>query len=117
MIQADRGDGRPLPCLSQNEGALDNRLDILSEARSTPSSVAAVGVHCRRDVGFEHGGVFAQALLAGYADGRMCLVSLLHHGAQKAGEFGQLPLQQRLAKLHVAQEPIQRVGELPIGCV
>ncbi len=46
----------------------------------------------------------------------MGLVGLLHHGAQETGEFGQRPLHERLAKLHIAQEAFHRVNELPVGC-
>jgi hypothetical protein len=44
----------------------------------------------------------------------MCLVSLLNHGAEQTREFVQLALQERLAKIHIAQEPIDRVGQRPI---
>jgi hypothetical protein len=59
--------------------------------------------------------VLAEAFLAGFPDGRMRLVNFLHHGAEQTGEFGQLTSQQRLAKLHVAQESVDGVGQLPIG--
>jgi len=103
-------------CLGENEGTLDNRLHIYGEALGAPLSIAAVGAQRCGDVQFQHGDVFAEGSLAGLADCRMRLVGLLHHGAQETGEFGQRPLQERLAKLHIAQEAIDRVNELPIGC-
>ena len=60
--------------------------------------------------------MFAEASLAGLTDCRMRLVGLLHHGAHETGEFGQRPFEERLAKLHIAQEPIDRVSEPPVGC-
>jgi hypothetical protein len=102
MIQAGSRNRRSLLSLRENEGALDNCLHIYGEALGAPLSIAAVGAQRFSDVQFEHGDVLAEAFLAGFPDCRMRSVSLLHHGAEQPGEFGQLTSQERLAKLHVA---------------
>jgi hypothetical protein len=115
MIQTGSRNRRSVVSLRQNEGALDDRLHIYGQALGAPLSIAAVDAQRFSDVQFEHGDVLAEVFLAGLPDGRMHSVSLLHHGAEQTGEFGQFTSQERLAKLHVAQQSIDRVGQLPIG--
>ena len=51
------------------------------------SRVDAVQLDRLGDVGFETGGVLADAFVAGVAEGWMGVVDLLHHGADETGEL------------------------------
>lgn len=101
--------------LRQNEGPLEDGLNVFGEAVSTPQSVAWVFAQCRGDILLQHGRVLAEALLAGLQDRRVRLVRLLHQAAEQAGEFRQFPPQERLAKLHISQQALDGIDQLPIG--
>jgi hypothetical protein len=115
VIQAVRGNRRSPLRLRQNEGPLDDGLHVFGEAVSTPLSIARVLAQRRGDILLEHDSVLAETLLAGFLDRRVRLVRLLHQAAEQAGEFGQFAPQQRLAKLHISQESLDGIGQLPIG--
>ena len=115
VIQAVRGNRRSPLRLRQNEGPLDDGLHVFGEAVGTPLSVARVLSQGRSDIPLEHGSVLAEALLAGFQDRRMRLVRLLHQAAEQAGEFGQFAPQQRLAKLHISQQSLDGIGQMPRG--
>src|SRR5690242_2917183 len=44
----------------------------------------------------------------------MRLVGLLHHRPEEAGELGELALQHDPAEVDVPQQPLERIGELPV---
>ncbi len=88
----------------------------MNRARFRPS----IGGHAiLRDRGFDVGrescGVPADALLAGGPDRRVRVVDLLRHGADEAGKVRRFALQESLAKVHVGQQPIERIRGLVIG--
>ena len=78
-------------------------------------SAAAALRHGRGDVGLQRQGVADDLALAGGADRRVGGVGLLHHGAEEAGVFGQLALEDLAAEVDVAEQALERVGERLVG--
>ena len=69
----------------------------------------AVLRHQRGDVGLQRQGVAGDLALAGRADRRVGGVGLLHHGAEQAGVFGQLALEDLAAEVDVAEQALERI--------
>ena len=115
MIEALDGDAGTLLGLGENEGTLDDGLGVESEALGAPWHIDAVLAHRFGNVGFDHCGVFTDILVTRLADERMRFVDFLHHGAEEASELGQSALEDRLAKIDVAEEAIHGVGQGAIG--
>ena len=110
MLKAFRSHLWPLLGLGQDEGTLDDGLDIEREALRAPRGTRGVAAPGFGDVFGHHRRVFAEVRVARYADGRVRVVDLLDHRAEQAGVVRQRTLQDRDAEIHVAQQPVQRVG-------
>jgi len=114
VVDAVCGHRRAAGGLGQDESALQNRLRVQRKRSSAPVGRKPTGVDGRPDVGFQRGGVAGDAARAGVAKGRDGLIGLLHHGADEAGEFRYLALQQSLAEGNVAEHALQRIGVVVI---
>src|SRR5476651_512892 len=84
------------------------------QALSGPRSANSIALHRLSDVRFNRGGVPADARLARLADVGVSAVDLLHHRSDETGELGNFPFEDRLAKIEVAQDPIERVAVLVV---
>ena len=115
MIDAVCGDAGAALRLGENEGALENGLRVQRQRSGAPFRRRIAVAHRGLDVGFKGCRVVADACVACRADGRGGLVTFLHHGADKAGEFRHAALQQRLAEFQIADDARQRIGMCVIG--
>ncbi len=115
MIEAGGGNVRTLLGFRENEGSLNDGLGVEREASGGPLSLDAVLAHGFGDVGLERCGVPADALVAGFADGRVGLIHFLNHGSDEAGEVGQIALEDGLAEIDVGEEAVEGIGEELIG--
>src|ERR1700730_14982483 len=102
--------------LGEYKGALQHRLRIECQALSTPSRRWCV----ERLRGFDILGdlcrVHADISLTRATNRGVRIVGLLHHGAEEAGEVGDRPGDERTPEIDVAEQAIQWIGELAIGC-
>jgi hypothetical protein len=115
MVDARGGDVWATFGFGENERALKDGLGVECEAFGGPVGVDSVHLDGFGDVGFETGGVLADAFIAGVAERWMGVVDLLHHGSDKARELGQVAAEERFAEVDVAEEPVEWVGEEVVG--
>lgn len=92
MIEAGGGNIRAVLSFGEDEGALDDGLGVERETLGTPLPIDIVLAHRFGDFRFNHCSVLADALIAGFSDGRMRLIDFLNHSAEQANEFGQIAL-------------------------
>ena len=78
----------PTPGFSENEGTLDRRLDMETEAVGRPFCTRCIKSFGGRDIACQRRRVFADMPITGFAYRGMAVVGFLHHGAKQAGEFG-----------------------------
>ena len=83
------------------------RLDVEREAARRPLGRAPARGERGGDVGLERRGVADDLALAGLADRRVGGVGLLHHGAEQAGVFGELALEDLAAEVDVAEQALR----------
>ena len=115
MIDRVDRDRRVLRRLREHKGALNHRLGVEREAARGPSPGDAIFAPRRGDVGLQRCGVPKDGFAAGIADGRMRLVDFLHRGAGEAGELARLAADQRLAKIDVGEQAVQRIRQFAVG--
>ena len=115
MVNARGGDGWATFGFGQDERPLKDGLGVECEAFGGPVGVDAVELDGLGDVGFEPGGVLADAFVAGVAEGRMGVVDLLHHGSDEAGELRQVATEKCFAEVDVAEEAVEWVGDEVVG--
>jgi hypothetical protein len=102
--------------LGENEGSLDDCLDVKCQAARAPVAGDTALANGLRDVRLESCGMSADALLTCLADGRVCSIDLLHHGSDEAGKVGQVTLKDGLAEIDVGEQAVEWVDELAVGC-
>jgi len=115
MVKAFSGNGGVMLRLGEDERSLDDGLSVKGEAFRGPAGVKAACGDGSGNVGLHLAGMGADVAIAGLADSGMSLVSLLDHGAQQAGELGKLAEENCLAKVDVAEQAVDRVGQAAIG--
>src|SRR5215472_17982323 len=100
----------------QDERALQHRLRMKRETLGAPGRTGCVqclrGLDVLRDVRR----MGADIGVTGLADRGMRVVGLLHHGAEKACERGDGPVDDGRAEIDVAEQAIQWIGGVAIGC-
>jgi hypothetical protein len=101
--------------LCEYKGALQHRLRKEREALRAPLGCRRVERFGSGDVLCDLRGVRADVGVTRVADRGVCVVRLLHHGAEEAGEFGDGPGEDRRAEFDIAEQAIQRIRELAIG--
>lgn len=111
MVDAVGGDGGAALGFGEDERTLKNGLGVEGEALGGPVGVDAVLVNGFGDVGLDVGGVIADAFVAGVAKKGMCVVDLLHHGADEAGELRELTLEECFAEVDVAEDTVEWIGQ------
>src|ERR1700738_1948343 len=97
----------------EHEGALQHRLRMERQALGTPCRLGRVERFRRFYVLGNPRRVRADISLAGATDRGMRVVSLLHHGAEEAGELGDRPRGDRAPEIDVAEQAIQKIAEWP----
>jgi hypothetical protein len=102
-------------CFCENERALEGGLGIEREAFRGPLREHVPLTDRFFDVGNQRRSVLVDTAIAGIADGRVCVVDLLHHGAGEAGVVGQLAHEQGFAEIDISQQAVERVSECVIG--
>src|ERR1700723_2627242 len=85
MIDANDRDFRALPGLGEDEGALEDRLNVQREAFGAASFDAAYAERLR-DIGFETREMLVENPIAGFAYGGVGRIDFLHHRAEQTGE-------------------------------
>ena len=98
----------------QDERALQRGLGVVRQALCGPVGIRRVQRACLGDVFGDGLGVRVNTHPARITNGGVGFKRLLHHGAQQAGEIGQLALQNLGAKVDVGEHPLTRVGNLLI---
>src|ERR1700722_14541269 len=112
MIDARGRNGRAARGLGQNEGSLQDRLGMQRQALSGPGDAQPIVLHRLRNIRFNRGSVSAEACLTRLANLRVRAIDLLHQRAEKTGELGDFALEELLAKIEVAQDPMERIAVL-----
>jgi hypothetical protein len=101
-------------CLGEHKGALQHRLGVEREAFRAPLRSRRVEHLGRGNVLCNLGGVRADISVTRTADRGMRFLTLLHHGAQEAGESRYRPGEDCRAEIDIAEHAIQRIRELAI---
>ena len=109
MIDAFARDLTVAGRLGENKGALQDRLSVPGQTRWRPVGNDAALLHRRRDIRLERCGMAEDAFRTGLANPLRRAVGLLHHGADEAGEFGNVALNDRLAEVDIGEHAIQRI--------
>ncbi len=101
--------------LGENEGSLDDCLDVKCQAVRAPVTSDPALANGLRNVRLESCGMSADALLTCLTDERVGAVDLLHHGSDEAGKVGQFSLKDVLAEIDVGEQAVEWVDERAVG--
>lgn len=101
--------------LGQDEAALDDGLGVPRQAFGCPVAGNAVLAPRRLDIGLQRGGMAENAVPAGIANVGGGRIDLLRHGADQAGELGQVAHDDRLAEGHISENALQGIRRGVIG--
>ena len=115
VIETCSGDFGAVLGLGENEGSLDDRLDVKCQAAGAPVSGDTTLANGLSNVRLERCGMSADALLTCLTDGRVGAIDLLHHGSDEAGKVGQFSLKDGLAEIDVGEQAVEWVDERAVG--
>ena len=103
-----------VPCLRQDEPALDDGLRVSREALGSPVARDATLLSCRLDIGLQRCRMAEDAAATGIANVRRAGVNLLRHRSDQAGELGEVAGDDCLAERDIGENAIQRIGRIVI---
>src|SRR5262249_15864806 len=115
MVEAFGRDGGASLRLGENETTLDDSLDVQREGLGRPIAPQLIFPPRLPNSRLQRPRMRGQDPPAGRVDIRVRDVRLLNDSAEETGEFGQFARHDRLAKLDIGDEPIERIGPVAVG--